>query len=121
MKKVKIYESKDGGKTYSVRESNIDEIKKEIMKQTSVDYIFEQLEDDSLFFRGTDNELNISISASDYLDLKRLAKEMNKNEILQSHIDGQKNEGFRSYEYEANKYYEENYERSGVATSTSKD
>lgn len=49
------------------------------------------------------------------------AKRLNKNEIIQSHIDGQKNEGFRSYEYEANKYYEENYERSGVATSTSKD
>ena len=49
--------------------------------KTAVDYIFEQLEENALFFKGIDNELNISISASDYLDIKRLAKEMEKQQM----------------------------------------
>ena len=56
--------------------------------QTIVDYIFEQLEENTLFFRGTDNELNISISASDYLDIKRLAKKMEKQQIIDAYEQG---------------------------------
>jgi hypothetical protein len=44
-----------------------------------------------------------------------------KEHILQSHIDGQKNEGFRSYQYEANKYFEEKYKGDSATSSTSKD
>ena len=62
--------------------------------QTTIDYVFEQLEENSLFFRGTDNEMNISISASDYLDLKRLAKEMEKQQIIKSRENGI-SEGYR--------------------------
>lgn len=61
------------------------------MQTAVVDYIFEQLEENSLFFRGTDNELNISISASDYLDLKRLAKEMEKQQITDAYSAGENN------------------------------
>jgi hypothetical protein len=35
MKKIKIYESNDGGKTYSVRESFIEDVKKNMIKETS--------------------------------------------------------------------------------------
>ena len=51
--------------------------------QTTVDYIFEQLEEQGLIFLTTKtNEMTISISASDYLDIKRLAKEMEKQQII---------------------------------------
>jgi hypothetical protein len=51
--------------------------------QTAVEYIFEQLEEQGLIFLTTKtNEMTISISASDYLDIKRLAKEMEKQQIM---------------------------------------
>ena len=51
--------------------------------QTAIEYIFEQLEEQGLIFLTTKtNEMTISISASDYLDIKRLAKEMEKQHII---------------------------------------
>lgn len=78
------------------------------MQTAVVDYIFEQLEENSLFFRGTDNELNISISASDYLDLKRLAKAIFEKQIIEAFDEGQEYE----YQYHINnapKFYSETY------------
>lgn len=49
--------------------------------QTATNYIFEQLEEQGLIFLITKtNEMTISISASDYLDIKRLAKEMEREQ-----------------------------------------
>ena len=53
--------------------------------QTATEYIFEQLEEQGLIFMTTKtNEMTISISASDYLDIKRLAKEMEKQQIIEA-------------------------------------
>jgi len=57
---------------------------------TSIEYVFEQLEEQGLVFLTTKtNELSISISASDYLDIKRLAKQKEKQQILDAHGDEQ--------------------------------
>ena len=51
--------------------------------QTATNYIFEQLEEQGLiFFNTKTKEMTISISASDYLDIKRLSKEMEKQQII---------------------------------------
>ena len=53
--------------------------------QTAVENVFEQLEEQGLIFLITKtNEMTISISASDYLDIKRLAKEMEKQQIMEA-------------------------------------
>ena len=57
--------------------------------QTATNYIFEQLEEQGLIFLTTKtNEMTISISASDYLDIKRLAKEMEKKQCGRSFNSG---------------------------------
>ena len=88
--------------------------------QTTIDYVFEQLEENSLFFRGTDNELNISISASDYLDLKRLAKEMERQKIIDAYEQGSYDEifaydGTRKYKNGV-EYYTSTYGSKGSET-----
>ena len=50
---------------------------------TSIEKVFNELEEQALFYRSLNNEMNISISASDYLDIKRLAKEMHKQELFE--------------------------------------
>ena len=76
---------------------------------TAVNYIFEQLEEQGLIFLTTKtNEMTISISASDYLDIKRLAKEMEKQQIIDAFDEGQEYE----YQYHINnapKFYSETY------------
>ena len=57
--------------------------------QTAVENVFEQLEEQSLIFLTTKtNEMTISISASDYLDIKRLAKKMEKQQIIDAYEQG---------------------------------
>ena len=57
--------------------------------QTAVEYIFQQLEEQGLIFLTTKtNEMTISISASDYLDIKRLSKEMEKQQIKDAYWGG---------------------------------
>ena len=68
--------------------------------QTAVDYIFEQLEEQGLIFLTTKtNEMTISISTSDYLDIKRLAKEMEKQQIIDAHISGYDSSGGSADDY----------------------
>ena len=55
---------------------------------TSIEYIFQQLEEQGLIYKNLNNELSISISASDYLDIKRLSKEMHKQEIIDTRENG---------------------------------
>ena len=62
---------------------------------TAVEYIFEQLEEQGLIFlTNKTNEMTISISASDYLDIKRLAKEQEKQDIISAYAFGH-NDGCR--------------------------
>jgi len=49
---------------------------------TSIENVFEQLEEQGIVFKSANNLLHISIDASDYLDIKRLCKEMHKQEII---------------------------------------
>jgi len=87
---------------------------------TSIDYVFEQLEEQGIVFLTTKtNELSISISASDYLDIKRLAKGMHKFEIRDAFEKGEQEEyqnkyeiidGERHYKYDnAENYYQETF------------
>ena len=59
-----------------------------IKVMTSIEYIFQQLEEQGLIYKNLNNELSISISASDYLDIKRLSKEMHKQEIIDTRENG---------------------------------
>ena len=80
--------------------------------QTTTEYIFEQLEEQGLIFLTTKtNEMTISISVSDYLDIKRLAKEMEKQQIIDAHLDGQSLVSCKD-EY-AEQYYNETYGSKG--------
>ena len=83
---------------------------------TSIENVFEQLEEQGLVFLTTKtNELSISISASDYLDIKRLSKEMHKKEIIKAFDEGQEYE----YQYHINNapkfesetYYQETFKK----------
>jgi DNA-binding transcriptional regulator YhcF (GntR family) len=42
---------------------------------TSIENVFDQLEEQGIVFKSANNLLHISIDASDYLDIKRLAIE----------------------------------------------
>jgi DNA-binding transcriptional regulator YhcF (GntR family) len=80
---------------------------------TSVENVFEQLEEQGIVFKSANNLLHISIDASDYLDIKRLCKEMHKQEIIKAFDEGQEYE----YQYHINNspkfdsetYYNETY------------
>jgi len=83
----------------------------------SIEFLFEQLEEQGLVFKSANNLLHISIDASDYLDIKRLAKEMHKQEIVKAFDEGQEYE----YQYHINNapkfdsetYYQETFVSKG--------
>jgi DNA-binding transcriptional regulator YhcF (GntR family) len=75
---------------------------------TSIEKVFNELEEQGLVYKSLNNELSISISASDYLDIKRLTKEMHKQEI----IDAWKNRNedvIKSDGKTAEQYYQETF------------
>ena len=82
---------------------------------TSIENVFEQLEEQGLVFKSANNLLHISIDASDYLDIKRLSKEMHKAEIIKAFDEGQEYE----YQYHINNapkfdsetYYQETFKK----------
>jgi hypothetical protein len=73
---------------------------------TSIEKLFEQLEEQGIVFKSANNLLHISIDASDYLDIKRLSKEMYKQEIIDAYDKGEFNDGMNE---SAEQYYTENY------------
>lgn len=84
---------------------------------TAVEKVFNELEEQGLIFLTTKtNEMTISISASDYLDIKRLAKEMEKQQIIDaqsyaiSNADMTNNRGY----FDSNKWYNETYGSNSV-------
>ena len=90
--------------------------------QTTTEYIFEQLEEQGLIFLTTKtNEMTISISASDYLDIKRLAKEMEKQQIIDAYANAVMKENNSDYigmheQSSAEIYFAETYGSKGSET-----
>ena len=90
--------------------------------QTAVENVFEQLEEQSLIFLTTKtNEMTISISVSDYLDIKRLAKEMEKKQIIDAYASAVMKENNSDYigmheQSSAEIYFAETYGSKGSET-----
>jgi hypothetical protein len=82
------------------------------MKQTAVDWAFEQLDEQVYRIDYVERRLNISISFEDMMTLKKEAKEMEKQQIQEAWIEGG---GYSRLSEEndrmlAEQYYKENYE-----------
>jgi len=89
---------------------------------TSIEYIIKQLEEQGLIYKSINNELSISISSSDYLDIKRLAKEMHKQEIIDAFKSGLKSPYHQDYTFvtqenqegtKSGQYYQETFVSKG--------
>ena len=78
-----------------------------IKKMTSIENVFEQLEEQGLVFKSANNLLHISIDVSDYFDIKRLSKEMHKQEIIDAA------ERWKGTDF-AERYYEETFGSKGI-------
>jgi hypothetical protein len=75
------------------------------MKQTAVDWVFEQL-DEQVYKVDYDNRrISISISFEDMMTLKKEAKEMEKQQIEDAYWEGIFNGKF----LDGQGYYNENY------------
>jgi len=74
---------------------------------TSIENVFEQLEEQGLVFKSANNLLHISIDASDYLDIKRLAKEMHKQEIIDAFFEG----AYGGDNISGEQYYQETFKK----------
>jgi hypothetical protein len=83
---------------------------------TSIEKVFEQLEEQGIVFKSANNLLHISIDASDYLDIKRLAKEMHKQEIMNTYIIADSESTQEDSEHYALKFYERTYGSKGSDT-----
>ena len=84
--------------------------------QTATNYIFEQLEEQGLiFFNTKTKEMTISISVSDYLDTKRLSKEMEKQQIIDAWKMGryENDKIVMSERFYSEQYYNETYGSKG--------
>jgi len=84
--------------------------------QTVTDYIFQQLEEEGLIFLNTKtNEMTISISVSDYLDMKRLAKELGKQQIMEFAYSAVRKilDEDRTNPFNLEEYYNETYGSKG--------
>jgi len=82
------------------------------MKKTALDWAFEQLDEQVFRIDYVERRLNISISFEDMMTLKKEAKEMEKEQIINARIDGDENYtlvGNKRKEY-AEQYYKETYE-----------
>jgi hypothetical protein len=78
------------------------------MKQTAVEWLVDQLDEQVFRIDHVERRINISISFEDMMTLKKEAKEMEKEQI----IEFANNYGFHicGYDYErAEQYYKETY------------
>lgn len=76
----------------------------------SIEWLFSQIEGESDFQRDVvSNRLEIKISVSDFLEIKRIAKEMHKKEIIDAFEEGASDgyDGWGTTNKE--KYYNETY------------
>jgi hypothetical protein len=74
------------------------------MKQTAIEWAFEQLDEQVFRIDHLERRLNISISFEDMMTLKQEAKQMEKEQIMDAFLDG-----YRSHPYLAEQYYKETY------------
>ena len=77
-------------------------------QQTAVEWLIEELEEKGEL-RETFGIVHLIIDTSEYIDLKRKAKEMEKENIIKAHNVGSK-WGFEDVLEEGEKYYKESYE-----------
>jgi hypothetical protein len=75
------------------------------MKQTAVDWAFEQLDEQVFRIDHLERIINISISFEDMMTLKKEAKEMEKEQIEDAYWDGIFNGEF----LDGQGYYKETY------------
>ena len=74
------------------------------MKQTAVEWLVDQLDEQVFRIDHVERRINISISFEDMMTLKKEAKEMEKDQIEEAFLDG-----YRSHPYLAEQYYNETY------------
>jgi hypothetical protein len=74
------------------------------MKQTTIEWAFQQLDEQVFRIDHLERRLNISISFEDMMSLKQEAKQMEKEQIMDAFLDG-----YRSHPYLAEQYYKEAY------------
>ena len=83
-------------------------MEKESNKQTAVQWFIEQLEEKGVAYENVSfRKIQISIDVSDYLDLKRQAFQMEKEQIIDAWEDGVRSDNgfFGTFE----QYYNETY------------
>jgi hypothetical protein len=83
------------------------------MKQTAVEWVFDELDEQVYRIDYVERRINISISFEDMMTLKKESKEMEKEQIINARIDGDENYtlvGNKRKEY-AEQYYNETYEK----------
>jgi len=83
----------------------------------SIENVFEQLEEQGLVFKSANNLLHISIDASDYLDIKRLSKEMHRLEIEEAQSYAISNADNDNGYFDCDKYYQETFVSKGSGMS----
>jgi hypothetical protein len=79
------------------------------MKQTAVDWLLEQLDEQVYTIDYFQNRINISISLEDMQAIKKEAKEMEKEQIEDAYEFGGSNQ--YAIDYLACQYYQETYEQ----------
>ena len=82
------------------------------MKQTAVDWAFEQLDEQVYRIDYVERRLNISISFEDMMTLKKEAKEMEKEQIKEAYQDGSRDLEIQYSdvgEINSEQYYNETY------------
>jgi hypothetical protein len=78
-------------------------------KQTAVQWFIEQLEEKGVAYENVSfRKIQISIDVSDYLDLKRQAKEMEKEQIEDAYFIGGRDSQINRYRG-MHEYYEQTY------------
>jgi hypothetical protein len=80
----------------------------------SIEWLFNQIEGESDLQRDVvSNRLEIKISVSDFLEIKRIAKEMHKQEIIKTYIIADSESTQEDSEHNALKFYERTYGSNG--------
>ena len=80
-------------------------------QQTAIDWLIEQLDEQVYRIDHKDNRINISISFEDMMALKKQAKQMEKEQILDAIICNQNRLLRRKDILDAEKYYNEQYNK----------
>ena len=79
------------------------------MKQTAVDLVFDQLDEQVFRIDHLERRINISISFEDMMTLKKEAKALERYQISMAHVEGAYKMHFKEYE-SGDKYYKDTYE-----------